>query len=88
MSDDILTIREVAEYLKVTEKTVYGLVQRRQIPGFKVGGQWRFRREDLDSWIASQTADTVQGNETDNGQPGGASLSKPRRRRGKSDEHR
>ena len=72
MSDDILTIREVAEYLKVTEKTVYGLVQRRQIPGFKVGGQWRFRREDLDSWIASQTADTMRGKETDNGPPGGS----------------
>lgn len=59
MTEEVLTIREVAEYLKVTEKTVYGLVQRRQIPGFKVGGQWRFRREDIDAWIATQTADAV-----------------------------
>jgi len=51
MSEDILTIRDVAEYLKVTEKTVYGLVQKGKIPGFKVGGQWRFKREDIDQWI-------------------------------------
>ena len=51
MSEDILTIRDVAEYLKVTEKTVYGLAQKRKIPGFKVGGQWRFKREDIDQWI-------------------------------------
>ena len=59
MTDEILTIREVAEYLKVTEKTVYGLAQKRLIPGFKVGGQWRFRCQDIDAWIASQTADTL-----------------------------
>jgi excisionase family DNA binding protein len=63
MSEDILTIRDVAEYLKVTEKTVYGLAQKRKIPCFKVGGQWRFRRDDLEAWIAAQTADTA-GNET------------------------
>ena len=51
MSEDILTIRDVAEYLKVTEKTVYGLAQKGRLPGFKVGGQWRFKREDIDQWI-------------------------------------
>lgn len=59
MNDDVLTIREVADYLKVNEKTVYTLAQKRRIPGFKVGGQWRFRREDLDGWIAAQTAETT-----------------------------
>jgi excisionase family DNA binding protein len=54
MSEDILTIREVAEYLKVTEKTVYGLAQKRKLPCFKVGSQWRFRREDLYAWIERQ----------------------------------
>ncbi|MCK5805801.1 MAG: helix-turn-helix domain-containing protein [Lentisphaeria bacterium] len=56
MTEDILTIRDVAEYLKVTEKTVYGLAQKRKIPCFKVGGQWRFKREDLEAWIATQSA--------------------------------
>jgi excisionase family DNA binding protein len=59
MTDDVLTIREVAEYLKVTEKTVYTLAQQRRIPSFKVGGQWRFRREDLQAWIGSQTDETL-----------------------------
>lgn len=59
MNDDVLTIREVTDYLKVNEKTVYGLAQKRRIPGFKVGGRWRFRREDLDAWIAAQTGDTT-----------------------------
>lgn len=56
MIDDILTIREVAEYLKVTEKTAYGLAQKRLLPGFKVGGQWRFKRADIDRWIEEQKA--------------------------------
>lgn len=56
MNDEVLTIREVAEYLKVNEKTVYGLAQQSRIPAFKVGGQWRFRRADLDSWIEQSTA--------------------------------
>jgi excisionase family DNA binding protein len=59
MTEDILTIRDVAEYLKVTEKTVYGLAQKRKIPCFKVGGQWRFRREDLDDWIKRQQEDPI-----------------------------
>jgi excisionase family DNA binding protein len=59
MNNDVLTIREVADYLKVNEKTVYSLAQRRRIPGFKVGGQWRFRREDLDAWIKAQTGGTT-----------------------------
>jgi excisionase family DNA binding protein len=47
MKDEVLTIRDVAEYLKVNEKTVYGLAQQSRIPAFKVGGQWRFRRDDI-----------------------------------------
>lgn len=54
MKDEVLTIREVAEYLKVNEKTVYGLAQQSRIPAFKVGGQWRFRRSDIESWIDDQ----------------------------------
>lgn len=55
MGDEVLTIREVADYLKVNEKTVYGLAQKHRIPAFKVGGQWRFRREDIEAWIQAQT---------------------------------
>lgn len=53
--DDILTISEVANLLKVAEKTVYSLSQKGDLPGFKVGGQWRFRRTAIDSWIEVKT---------------------------------
>ena len=53
--DDILTIPDVANLLKVAEKTVYGLAQKGDLPAFKVGGQWRFRRTSIDSWIEAKT---------------------------------
>jgi len=55
MPEDILTIREVADYLKVTERTLYRLVQDGKLPAFKVGNSWRFRRADIDAWIGVQT---------------------------------
>lgn len=51
MNDEILTIREVAAYLKLTEKTAYRLAAEGDIPGFKVGGSWRFRRSEIEKWI-------------------------------------
>lgn len=51
----ILTIKEVAEYLKVTERTIYRLAAAKKIPAFKVGGTWRFRTEDIDCWIVAQS---------------------------------
>jgi excisionase family DNA binding protein len=51
---EILTLDEVAEYLKAGKRTVYRLAQNAEIPAFKLGGTWRFRRSDLDSWIAER----------------------------------
>lgn len=51
----ILTIKEVADYLKVNERTVYRLAGAKKIPAFKVGGNWRFQRSDIEQWIKSQT---------------------------------
>lgn len=51
----ILTIKDVAEYLKVTERTIYRLAASKKIPCFKVGGMWRFRQADIDDWIATQS---------------------------------
>lgn len=42
-----MTIKEVSEYLKLAEKTAYRLAAQGKIPGFKVGGSWRFRREEI-----------------------------------------
>lgn len=55
MTDEILTLLEVAQLLKVAEKTVYTMAQKGELPAFKVGGQWRFRRTDLDAWIDAKT---------------------------------
>ena len=52
---DILLIKDVAEYLKVTERTIYRLAAAKKIPAFKVGGSWRFSRADIDSWIKAQS---------------------------------
>lgn len=59
--DSILTIREVADYLKVTERTIYRLAADKKIPAFKVGGGWRFRMADIDEWIKAQTLESEGG---------------------------
>jgi len=51
MNDEILTLKEVAAYLKLAEKTAYKLAAEGKLPGFKVGGSWRFKKEDIESWI-------------------------------------
>jgi excisionase family DNA binding protein len=57
MTDETLTLPEVAKLLKVTAKTVISsLAQKGTLPGFKVGGQWSFKRVDTDPWIEEQKA--------------------------------
>ena len=53
-SDEILTVEEVAAYLKAGRRTVYRLAANGQIPAFKLGGTWRFQRAELDRWIAAR----------------------------------
>jgi excisionase family DNA binding protein len=57
MLDDILTLKEVASYLKLAEKTAYRLAAEGKLPGFKVGGSWRFKKLDIENWIESQKKD-------------------------------
>jgi excisionase family DNA binding protein len=64
MTDEILTLPEVAQLLKVAEKTVYTMAQKGDLPAFKVGGQWRFRRADLDAWIDAKTRRAAGGEES------------------------
>lgn len=49
-----MTIKEVSEYLKLAEKTIYKLVSQGELPGFKVGGSWRFRMSEIERWIEDQ----------------------------------
>jgi excisionase family DNA binding protein len=82
--DVIFTIRELARFLKIAEKTVYALAQRRELPAFKVGGQWRFSRAAIDSWIDARTRahqDSDVRDRSDAGvAPGSRSKGRSRRR--------
>lgn len=51
MNDEIMTLKEVAEYLKLAEKTAHRLAAEGKLPGFKAGGSWRFKAVDIDLWI-------------------------------------
>lgn len=55
MPEEIMTLKEVAEYLKLAEKTAYRLAAEGKIPGFKVGGSWRFRKDAIENWIDQKT---------------------------------
>jgi excisionase family DNA binding protein len=52
-----MTVRDVAVFLNVDEKTIYRLVTKGELPGFKVLGSWRFQKSDLDAWIETQKID-------------------------------
>lgn len=55
MESEILTIKEVAEYLKVNERTIYRLANKAEIPALKVGNIWRFERIKIVDWMNSQS---------------------------------
>ena len=56
-----MTVRDVAGFLSVDEKTIYRLAQQGKLPGFKVAGTWRFQLEDIQGWIDLQKAVAVRG---------------------------
>ena len=51
---EIMTPREAAEYLSIHVRTIYRLVKLGEIPGRKVGGSWRFRKDTLDAWLSER----------------------------------
>jgi excisionase family DNA binding protein len=48
----VMTLRDVADYLHCHYSTVYHLCHERKIPGFRLGGEWRFLKSEIDEWIA------------------------------------
>jgi excisionase family DNA binding protein len=58
--DEILTVKELAEYLKIAEKTAYRFVSEGKIPAFKVGSAWRFRKAEIDRWISAQEKTSIK----------------------------
>jgi len=60
MGDDILTIEEVAKYLRVSERTVYDWAQKGEIPSGKIGTVWRFKRSEIEKWVNERLSSTTK----------------------------
>ncbi|MBV8771627.1 MAG: helix-turn-helix domain-containing protein [Deltaproteobacteria bacterium] len=52
----VLTVSELSEYLRVHRSTIYRLLKKGQLPGFKIGSDWRFNVEAIDQWRMQQGA--------------------------------
>ena len=69
----VLTVQNVAQYLHVHPSTIYRLVKKRQLPAFRVGGDWRFNRESIDRWRAdAERSQTPINHSPDNSGVGAA----------------
>ncbi len=51
----LMTIEDLADYLKVTRRTIYEWLKHNKIPAVKLVGQWRFRRDKIDAWLENKT---------------------------------
>lgn len=56
----IMTLKEVAKYLGLHPISIYRLIKTSDIPAMKVGGQWRFKKEILDTWLLKQSGKVQQ----------------------------
>ena len=54
LSRKVMTVKEMADYLGVHSSTIYKLLKKHQIPGFRVGSDWRFNVEEVDRWRLAQ----------------------------------
>ena len=59
-SSDVMTLKEVAVFLKVKPVTIYKLLSLKKIPGIKIMGAWRFKKELIDEWIDTDCVETVK----------------------------
>ena len=55
MNSALMTIEDLAEYLKVTRRTIYDWLKHNKIPAVKLIGQWRFKRDKIDAWIEDRS---------------------------------
>jgi excisionase family DNA binding protein len=58
LKNQLLTVAETCRYLKVSPRTLYRYIQNRQLPGFKLGKEWRFARTDLEQWLRERSTPT------------------------------
>ena len=62
-NDHVMTLDELAVYLKIPKSTLYKLVQEGRIPGQKLGKQWRFGKTAIDRWLDSEQKRDLEGNQ-------------------------
>ena len=60
ITETLLTLDELSEYLKVSKSTLYKLVQAGRVPGAKIGKHWRFRKATIDQWIDGNQQDSTK----------------------------
>ena len=53
---ELMTLQEVAQYLRLSIQTLYKMVEQGRIPALKAGAQWRFRRDEVDEWMRRRAA--------------------------------
>ena len=63
MEDDILTIEEVAKYLRVSERTVYYWAEKGEIPAGKIGTVWRFKKSEIEKWVNERLSSNIKKEE-------------------------
>ena len=55
ISNELMTMEDLAEYLKVTRRTIYDWLKHNKIPALKLVGQWRFKKDRIDEWLEEQS---------------------------------
>jgi len=55
VSSNLMTIEDLAGYLKVTRRTIYDWLKHNKIPALKLVGQWRFKKDKIDAWLDNQS---------------------------------
>ena len=55
MDNNLMTIDDVADYLRITRRTIYEWLKTNKIPAIKLVGQWRFKRDKIDAWLENHS---------------------------------
>jgi excisionase family DNA binding protein len=58
LANRMLTAQELATYLRVNRSTVYRLLKKGELPGFRIGSEWRFRIDEVDRWFKERLSGT------------------------------
>lgn len=60
LTKEVMTVRDVAEYLQISEASVRRMLKAKKLPGFKIGQQWRFRKITVDKWMDENSIHFLQ----------------------------